>query len=120
MSEKEIKELAKQLAKEALREIMFEGKDKRLHNTRLLMKNYNILKAHINTKDEHIEIKVNFGDEYDIEVDYMWLESIARSKTRTAKMINYVDEKLKYLKDKFKQKGEFEKYRSFEMYFIED
>lgn len=119
MSENEIKELAREVAKEAIREIMFEGKDKRFHNTRLLMKNYNILKAHMNSKEEYIEIKVNFGEEYDIEVDYMWLESVARSKTRTAKMMNYVDEKLNYLKDMFTKKGECEKYRSFEMYFIE-
>ena len=46
-------------------------------------------------------------------------ESIARSKTRTAKMIEYIDAALINLKTKFIEKGEFEKYRSFEMFFIE-
>ena len=44
MSNEEIKQLAKEVAREALRELMFEGKDKRFHNTRLLMRNYNTLK----------------------------------------------------------------------------
>lgn len=120
MSNEEIKVLAKEVAREALKEIMFEGKDKRLHNTRLLMKNYNILKKHITNKDGYVEIKVDFGNEFNIDVDYMWLESVARSKSRTAKMMKYVDDKIIYLHNKFKEKGEAEKYRAFEMFFIEE
>ena len=90
MSNEEIKQLAKEVAREALRELMFEGKDKRFHNTRLLMRNYNTLKEHLNNSDS-VEIKFNFVDECEVKVDYMWLESIARSKTRTAKMIEYID-----------------------------
>ncbi len=62
----------------------------------------------------------NFVDECEVKVDYMWLESIARSKTRTAKMIDYIDAALINLKTKFIEKDEFEKYRSFEMFFIEE
>lgn len=119
MSNEEIKSLAKEVAREAIREIMLEGKDKRFHNTRLLMRNYNILKEHIKNVDDGKEITLKFMDDYGIEIDYIWLESVARSKTRTSKMMNYVEEKLRYLSDKFKEKGEFEKYRSFEMFFIE-
>lgn len=119
MSNEEIKQIAKEVAREALREIMFEGKDKRFHNTRLLMRNYNTLKEHLNNS-ESIEIKFNFIDECEVKVDHMWLESIARSKTRTAKMLEYIDVALVNLKTKFMEKGEFEKYRSFEMFFIEE
>lgn len=120
MSENEIKKLAKEVAKEAMREIMFEGKDRRLHNTRLLMRNYNILQEHINNTDAGIEINFEFLDELSTKVDYMWLESIARSKTRTAQMMKYIDERLESLKYKYKQSNESEKYRAFEMFFIEE
>lgn len=119
MSNEEIKALAKEVAKEAMREIIFEGKDKRFHNTRLLMRNYNILKEHINNSDDGIEIKFEFIDELSTKVDYMWLESIARSKTRTAQMMKYIDERLNSLKYKYEQNHEGEKYRSFEMFYIE-
>lgn len=120
MSEIEIKQIAKEAALEAIREVMFQKKDKRLHNTRLLMKNYNNLKEHISSKNENISIIVNFDDEVEIKSDYIWLESVARSKTRTAKMMRYVDDKINFLEKKYKEKQEYEKFRAFELLFIEE
>lgn len=120
MSNEEIKQIAKEAAMEAIMQMRLEGKDKKLHNTRLLMRNYNTLKEHISSKEGHIEIRVKFDDEYCIEADYMWLESVARSKSRTAKMIKYVDDKIIYLRKKFEEKKQYERYRAFEMFFIEE
>lgn len=113
------KSVAKEIAREVINEIMFEGKDRRLRNTRLLMRNYNALKEHLNDESNGIKINYKFEGEAYVKVDYMWLESVARSKTRTSEMIRYVDEKLRYLEKKYEEQKESEKYRSFEMHFIE-
>ena len=120
MTDIEIKRLAKEAAIEAIKELMYQKTDKRLHNTRLLMRNYNNLKEHINSNSDNIEIIVNIDDEVELKSDYIWLESVVRSKTRTAKMMKYVDDKLKYLENKYKEKQEYEKFRAFELKFIEE
>lgn len=114
--------LSKEVAKEALFEIENKGKDRRLHNTRLLMKNYNILKKHIDGNNEGIKIKFEHIDEENpyMKVEFMWLESIVKSKARTATILKYIDDKLDYLKNKFVENEEYEKYRAFEMFFIEE
>ena len=120
MTDIEMKVLAKEAAIEAIKELMYQKTDKRLHNTRLLMRNYNNLKEHINSNSDNIEIIVNIDDEVELKSDYIWLESVVRSKTRTAKMMKYVDDKLKYLENKYKEKQEYEKFRAFELKFIEE
>lgn len=120
MGEIEIKQIAKEAALEAIREVMFQKKDKRLHNTRLLMKNYNNLKEHINSESENIEIKVNFDDDVEIKSDYIWLESVVRSKARTAKMMQYVDEKINFLENKYNDKEEYEKFEAFKLFYIDE
>ena len=42
-------------------------------------------------------------DEYDIRVEYMWLESILKSKGKTVQMLKYVDEQLIYLENKYRE-----------------
>lgn len=113
MSNKEIKELAK----EVIKELAKQQKDKRLHNTRLLMKNYNTLKNHLENVNEDIK-------EFELEVemdskDNIWIMSIARSKMRTAKMIGYLESAMYITKDKFNKNYESEKYRAFELYYID-
>ena len=103
-----IKNMAKKVAKEALFEIANKGKDRRFHNTKMLMKNYNVLKEHMKGDGEQIKIKFESIDEEDpyMKIEFMWLESIARSKARTAEMLYYVDEKLKFLEYKYKENNE--------------
>ncbi len=120
MTDIEIKRLAKEAAIEAIKELMYQKTDKRLHNTRLLMRNYNNLKEHINSKDDKVEIIVNIDNEVDFKSDYVWLESVVRSKTRTVKMMKYVDDKLKYLEKKYKEKQEYEKYNAFYLFYIDE
>lgn len=120
MTDIEIKRLAKEAASEAIREMMYQKTDKRLHNTRLLMRNYNNLKEHINSKNDNVEIIVNIDDEIELKSDYIWLESVVRSKTRTAKMMKYVDDKLNYLEKRYKGKQEYEKYYAFYLFYIDE
>lgn len=120
MSEIEIKQIAKEAALEAIKEIMFQKKDKRLHNTRLLMKNYNNLKEHINSKESDEKIVIKIDEELELKSDYIWLESVVRSKTRTAKMMKYVDDKIDFLEKRYKEKQEYEKFKAFELYFINE
>lgn len=113
MSNKEVKELAKEVIKEMAKQ----QKDKRLHNTRLLMKNYTALKNHIENVNEDIE-------EFEIEVemgskDNIWIMSIARSKIRTAKMVGYVESAMDIIKEKFEKNLESEKFKAFEMHYID-
>ena len=113
MSNKEVKELAKEVIKELARQ----RKDKRLHNTRLLMKNYTALKNHIENVNEDIE-------EFEIEVemgskDNLWIMSIARSKIRTAKMVAYVESAMDLVKEKFEKNSVAEKFRAFEMFYLD-
>lgn len=113
MSNKEVKELAK----EVIKELTKQQKDKRLHNTRLLMKNYTALKNHIENVNEDIE-------EFEIEVemgskDNIWIMSIARSKIRTAKMVGYVESAMDIIKEKFEKNLELEKFKAFEMHYID-
>lgn len=117
-----IKSMAKKVAKEAVFEIANQGKDRRFHNTKMLMKNYNILKEHMRGDGEQIKIKFESLDEEDpyMKVEFMWLESIARSKARTVKILKYIEDSLDYLETKFKMRNEYEKYKAFELFFIKE
>lgn len=117
-----IKNMAKRVAKETVFEIANKGKNRRLYNTRLLMENYNVLKEHLNGDGENIKIKYESLNEEDpyLKVEFMWLESIARSKARTANILKYIDDKLDYLEKKFIDNKEHEKYKTFEMFFIQE
>lgn len=118
-----IKRLAKMVAKEAIFEIANKGKDRRLHNTKLLMENYKSLKEHVDGMKECINLKYEFRDGeslVSVKSDYLWLESIARSKARTIEMMEYVDSKIKYLKYEYENKSQSEIVDSFIMFYIEN
>ncbi|GAA0865919.1 hypothetical protein [Paraclostridium tenue] len=117
-----IKSMAKKVAKEAVFEIANQGKDRRFHNTKMLMKNYNVLKEHMKGDGEQIKIKFESLDEEDpyMKVEFMWLESIARSKARTVKILKYIEDSLDYLETKFRMRKEYEKYKAFELFFIKE
>jgi len=81
--------------------------DRRLHNTRLLLKNYRRFRAHVNegvnsTKKvdgkRPTENAINILDELD-EYSYndgMYIESIKRSQERTAIILRHIDKMLEY------------------------
>lgn len=84
------------------------------------MKNYNNLKEHINSKESDEKIVIKIDEELELKSDYIWLESVVRSKTRTAKMMKYVDDKIDFLEKRYKEKQEYEKFKAFELYFINE
>lgn len=117
-----VKKLSKEIAKEALFEIVNSKKDRRFKNTKLLMENYKTLKEHINGIKDNVELKFEFRDEEDvisIKSDYLWLESVAKSKARTIEMMRYVDSHIKFLEYEWKSKGQCEVIDSFIMFYID-
>lgn len=118
-----IKNMAKKVAKEALFEIANKGKDRRFHNTKLLMENYKNLKEHVNGIKEGINLKYEFRDgenQLCVKSEYLWLESLARSKARTIEMMEYVDSKIRYLVYEWENKNQYEAIDSFIMFYIEN
>ena len=115
-----VSEQAKELAKEVVFEIKKQQRDKRLHNTKLLMKNYDKLKNHIE--------KVNsdgfmgyFGEELQdaLEENDIFLNSVLRTKARTAQMVSCIDISLEILADEYEENGTYYIYDAFYMYYIE-
>lgn len=113
-----IDEVISKAAREAIREYDKEKsmtqRDKRLHNTRLLMRNYNVLKEHIENVSDDVEIKVDNQD------DEVWITSITRTKLRTMKMMAYIDSALKILEKRFRQSCEEYKYKAFTLYYLNE
>ncbi|MEG2246324.1 MAG: hypothetical protein RSC84_02645 [Peptostreptococcaceae bacterium] len=109
---------AKELAREVIFEIRRAQIDKRFHNTKLLMKNYNKLHQHVED--------VN-GDGYSIyidEVDFeggqdVFITSLFRTKTRTAKMLACLDSALILLQKEFEKEKENYKFEAFQMHYIQ-
>ena len=112
---------AKELAKEVIYEIKNEQKDRRLHNTKLLMKNYNKLKDHIE-KVSSDGFKGYFGEELQdvLEDNDVFLNSILRTKARTAQMVSCIDISLELLADEYESNGTYYIYDAFYMRYIEE
>ena len=101
--------------------------DRRLHNTRLLMKNYRALKHHalgaVHTgaqANEKIEENaVDILEELDDERvdDRLYIESIKRSQQRTRIIIEHIDEMLRYWKIDCEQSGKEEALRRYRIVF---
>lgn len=108
-----INKAVKEAIKEYDKEKELSQRDKRLHNTRLLMRNYNILKDHIDNVSDDLKVDV------DTEEDEVWISSITRTKLRTMKMMAYVDSGLGLLEKQFKENCEEYKYKAFELYYID-
>ena len=89
-----------------------------LHNTKLLMQNYNSFKNHIENISEDIE-ELEFEYYNSLEPDEVWIASIRRSKVKTIKMIAYIDSALEVVKEKSRKECAEYKYRAFELYYIE-
>lgn len=79
--------LSKEVAKEALFELLNKGKDWRFQNTKLLMLNYTLLKQHIINEKDEMRVIYDCMDENDIKIEYMWLESIIKSKGKTIQIL---------------------------------
>lgn len=82
----------KELAKEVIYEIKNQQRDKKLLNTKLLMRNYSKLKKHIN--DISTEgFRDYFSDDIQdlVDIEDLHLNSLLRTKVRTTQMLSCVD-----------------------------
>lgn len=134
------KELKRDIKKEIIKDMKEEKQKKIYHNTYVLMINYNRFKQHvkkvkitneIEELDKYIDDnlneinKINRDDsveKYIIEIDAAdekFIRSILKSKIRTATMLAFIDEALKIIRNEYKAQGKYERYRAFEMFFIE-
>lgn len=100
--------------------------DRRLHNTRLLLKNYRALKHHalgaVYTGGKANEIResaVDILDSLDDERidDTLYIESIKRSQQRTEIIIEHIDEMLRYWRIDCEQSGKDEALRRYRIIF---
>ena len=86
-----VKEISTAVSKQILKEQERKAKaerDWRLRNTKLLMKNYHILKEHCAKVDQELEEYADsIFDPYDVEI-----KSIMTSKAKTRRMVWYIDE----------------------------
>lgn len=100
--------------------------DRRLHNTRLLLKNYRALKHHalgaVSSGKQTNDIRENAVDILDsldderID-DTLYIESIKRSQQRTKIIIEHIDEMLRYWKIDCEQNGKDEALRRYRIIF---
>ncbi|MDP4144148.1 MAG: hypothetical protein Q8936_06630 [Bacillota bacterium] len=101
-------------AKKAILEFSKEIKDKRLHNTRLLMKNYNKLKDHVDNVRADVEFDIEYAE------DKVWLTSVVRTKLRTMRMMAMIDSALAIIKEKARKDCIEYKYKAFELFYIDE
>ncbi len=96
--------------------------DRRLHNTRLLLKSYRALKHHANgavstgaqangIRENAVDILDSLDDER-ID-DTLYIESIRRSKQRTQIILDHIDQMLRYWRIDCDQSGKDESMRRY-------
>jgi hypothetical protein len=99
--------------------------NRRLHNTRLLLKNYRSLKRHalgavytgkaanaaIKAKENAVDILESLDDQYIDDTQY--IESIKRSQQRTRIIIEHIDEMVRYWLIDCQQSGKDENLRRY-------
>lgn len=112
-----IEEAIKRAIKEFDKEKREEKKKTVLHNTKLLMKNFNSLKAHSDKAKYNLK---DFELEEEDDDDRAYIMSIRRSKLRTMIMVSHIEMAMGELKAKKIREGAFEQYRALEMYYVEE
>lgn len=112
LSEKQLNDLAKRinsLAKEDRKKEKREFKSKALHNTKILLVNYQKLKAHCEV------VRLQLDDDKDTFWDhgFLTLNSLMQNKAKTVRMMRHVDialENYKVICHNSKNKGEAKRY----------
>lgn len=94
-------------------------RDRRLRNTRLLLKHYRTLKDHcegeLNVKYDEDEVIADIDDQY------LAINSITRSKRRTQQMISFIDQMLEVYRirsEQSKDPVEMRRYKTIDTLFI--
>lgn len=91
--------------------------DRRLHNTRLLLRNYHRLKLHaeeaISDAKEAKERAFDILEGLENEDDSLYIESIKRSQTRTLIILQHIEQMLRYYRIDCEQSGQAEEMRRY-------
>ena len=114
-----INKAVKAAIKEYSKEQKAERKRKALHNTKLLLKNYNKIKSSV---DEAIS-EANQLDQYATgfdEKEDIYIASIRRSKLKSLIVITHIDHAMAIVQDEYTKKGTPEKYDAFVDCFMYD
>lgn len=69
-------------------------KDRRLRNTKLLLRNYRKFKVHCEENLSEIEALMDFDSFEYLDVEELAIEAIIKNKARTAAMVKYIDRML--------------------------
>jgi hypothetical protein len=102
-----------------------EAKNKILHNTRLLLSNYNNLSRHYEEAVDNLcYIELDEEDERSCESiesnDKLFILSIRRSKFRTMIMVTHIKTALKALKEDCSRKNQLIKYEVLEKHYLKN
>lgn len=89
-----------------------------LYNTRILMEQYKEMRKHV--EEAVSEVEELEGSEFAaLKSEYTYLESVRRSKTKTALMIANIDKAMEELRKEYEEKGILYKWESFKMHYID-
>jgi len=120
-------EVIKKAVTEAIKEFDIkrqeDAKSKVLHNTRLLLTNFNSLNKHFeDAVDSLVYIKLDEEDNSSCESiesnDKLFILSIRRSKFRTMIMVSHIKAALEDLKEECIKRNQVNKYEVIEMYYL--
>jgi len=122
-------EVIKRAVTEAIKEFDIkkreESKTKILHNTKLLLSNYNNLSKHYEEAVDNLDyIELDEADENSCESiesnDKLFILSIRRSKFRTMIMVSHIQTALKVLKEDCIRKNQLIKYEVLEKHYLQN
>lgn len=113
---------SKYKALKLLDELTDNKEDTRLFNTRLMLKNYRNLKARCQELKETNKIEVEEDPFIEIGGERLSVESLARSNTRTIKMMHFIDKMLEFYKSDCERHGKdgIRKYDTLMHFYIYD
>lgn len=89
-----------------------------LYNTRILMEQYTEMRKHVEEAVSEVEELKGSGFAV-LKSEYTYLESVRRSKTKTALMITNIDRAMEELRKEYEEKGILYKWESFKMHYID-
>lgn len=98
-------------------------RDRRLRNTKLLLRNYRSFKLHCGDVKAELEKVVDPNVLNDLDADELAVESINRSKERTLAMVKFIDQMLEVYRiicERTDRPEEIRRYKTIHMMYIAD
>ncbi|MEQ6855281.1 hypothetical protein AAHH17_12445 [Lysinibacillus capsici] len=96
---------SKRKALKLLDEIAGAKEDRRIFNTRLLLRNYHNFKNRCDELKESNKVETEEDPFLEIAGEYLSVESLTRSSARTMNMMNFIDKMLEFYKSDCERQG---------------